>query len=171
MWAAVAEAYAFALIGGAAQLMRLRLPRPAVILGLLAVLYQGDLTLHTETSAFLSRFGALASIAWVVIFIGKLYLLAWALKLKLSRSAILVPAFGAIGLALIPHLLRMATTEAGNQLIAWWVFVLASAGLVDAAPREQPRPDRSCGAPGSTSTGRVLGGLGRARDGPCASSG
>jgi len=100
-----------------------------VILGLLAVLYQGDLTLHTETSAFLSRFGALSSIVWVAVFVAKLYALAWALKLKLSRSAILVPTFGAIGIALIPHLLRMTSSDTRSLIVPWWFFAFFSAAL------------------------------------------
>ena len=50
---AIAEIYAWALIGGAALLTRIELRRPAVLLALLAVLFQGDLTLLIETSVYL----------------------------------------------------------------------------------------------------------------------
>ena len=58
----------------------MRLRRPAVLLALLTVLYQGDLTLHTETCAYLGGVGIFASVAWLAMFVAKLYALAWALK-------------------------------------------------------------------------------------------
>jgi hypothetical protein len=71
--ALVAELYACALIGGAALLVRIGQRRPAVMLALLTVLYQSDLTLHTETCAFLGTAGAIASAAWLALFVGKLF--------------------------------------------------------------------------------------------------
>ncbi len=62
--AAIAEVYAFALIGGAALLTRIGLRRPAVLLALVTILYQGDLTLHTETCAYLGWVGWLGAGAW-----------------------------------------------------------------------------------------------------------
>src|SRR5687767_4219871 len=62
--AAIAEVYAFALIGGAALLVRIGQPRPAVMLAILTVLYQSDLTLHTETCANLGSIGGVAGIGW-----------------------------------------------------------------------------------------------------------
>ena len=47
---AIPELYAALLIAGAALLTRAGTRRPAVLLALIAILYQGDLTLHTETS-------------------------------------------------------------------------------------------------------------------------
>jgi hypothetical protein len=94
---AVAEVYAWALIAGAAILTRVGLRRPAVLLALIAVLYQGDLTLHTETCAYLGWVGWLASITWLVSFAAKLRALAWAMRLRVSRTAYLVPLLGAVG--------------------------------------------------------------------------
>lgn len=127
--AAIAEVYALALIGGAALLTRIRLSRPAVMLGLLAVLYQGDLTLHTETSAFLSSFGAVSSAVWFAVFVGKLYALGWALKLRLSRSAFAVPVLGALVLAVVPHLLRDAAIGLRTPILTWSVFLVVCAAL------------------------------------------
>ena len=61
--AIIAEVYALALIGGAALLTRIRQKRPAVLLALITIAYQSDLTLHTETCAFLGGIGIAASVA------------------------------------------------------------------------------------------------------------
>src|SRR4051794_20185201 len=102
--ALIAEIYAGALIGGAALLTRIGQRRPAVLLALMTLLYQCDLTLHTETCAFLGGFGALATATWFSLFVGKLYALAWAVRLRLSRRAVATAAFGALGLVLGPYL-------------------------------------------------------------------
>src|SRR5215471_429980 len=69
---AIVELYAWTLIGGAAFLYRVGLRRPAVMLSLLAVVYQGDLTLHTETCAYLGWTGVIASGVWLASFALKL---------------------------------------------------------------------------------------------------
>src|SRR5580704_8246864 len=94
--ALIAELYAACLIGGAALLMRIGHRRPAVMLALLTILYQWDLTLHTERTPY---FGAWAAAAWVVVFAAKLYGLAWAMKLRLSRGASAAAILAGIGLA------------------------------------------------------------------------
>lgn len=127
--AVIAEAYAIALIAGAAVLTRIELRRPAVMLGLLAVLYQGDLTLHVETSAYLGTVGLFASALWWVLFVAKLRALAWALELRLSRSALLVPTLGALGLAAIPHCLRELDPDQGAAVVCLWLFFLFCGGL------------------------------------------
>ncbi|MDQ3037866.1 MAG: hypothetical protein M3Y87_36060, partial [Myxococcota bacterium] len=127
--AATAEVYALALIGGAALLMRIEQRRPAVMLGLLAVLYQGDLTLHVETSAYLGAAGRVASLVWLVLFVAKLYALAAALQLRASRSALVVPALAALGLAVIPHVLRDVGTAGRSTSIALFVFAIGAAAL------------------------------------------
>src|SRR6185369_2966752 len=96
--AAIAELYAALLIGGAALLTRIGQRRPAVMLGLLAMLYQCDLTLHTETCANLGAAGLVATILWLVVFAGKLRALAWALHLRISRAATATLLTGATGI-------------------------------------------------------------------------
>src|SRR5690606_21909238 len=102
--AAIAEVYAAGLILGAAFLVRRGSPRPAAMLGLLAILYQGDLTLQTETNVYLGTPGVVASSAWIAIFAGKLAGLAWALRLQLSGSVWRLLMCGAVGVAVLPRL-------------------------------------------------------------------
>lgn len=127
--AGIAEVYAFALIGGAAFLTRIGLRRPAVMLGLLAVLFLGDLTLHVETCAYLGVVGRVAAGLWLVLFVAKLVLLAWAFELRPSLSAWLVPVLAALGLAVLPQVLREVDEGLGTALVALWVFGIGAAGL------------------------------------------
>jgi hypothetical protein len=124
--ALVAELYACALIGGAALLVRIGQRRPAVLLALLTVLYQSDLTLHTETCAFLGTAGAIASAAWLALFVGKLFALAWALRLRLSRRAVATASLGALGLAVGPYLLASLSAARAGAALALFVFALGS---------------------------------------------
>jgi hypothetical protein len=125
----IAEAYAAALIVGAALLTRLGQRRPAVLLALITVLYQGDLTLFTERSVYLGSAGALAALAWLLVFIVKLYALAWAMRVRVSRSAAAVAAFGALGVAVLPRALDQGDPARASALVALWVFALFAAGL------------------------------------------
>lgn len=127
--AAIAELYAFALIGGAAFLVRIGHRRPAVMLALVAVLYQSDLTLHVETCAYLGALGHAAAAAWVGLFVAKLYALAAALELCPSRSAVLVPSLGAAGLAALPQLFRVVAPDGRTALVALFVFGVGAAAL------------------------------------------
>src|SRR4051812_22790377 len=131
--AAITELYAIALIGGAALLTRIGQRRPAVMLALLAALYQGDLTLHTEVCTYLGRVGVAASAAWAALFVAKLYALAWALKVRPSRSAVALAAYGGAGLAVMPHVLARVPPGAGGALVALWAFSVGALGLY--APR------------------------------------
>ncbi len=124
--AGVAELYAAALIGGAALLMRIGQRRPAVMLALLTALYQGDVTLHTETCAYLSKIGALASYAWFAIFVIKLHALAWAMRVRLSLMSYLTAAFGAAGLLIFPRALPFLGSGMGSALMAFWLYSLCS---------------------------------------------
>jgi len=127
--AAVAELYAWALIGSAALLMRIELRRPAVMLALLAVIYQCDPTLHTETCAYLGGIGVLAGGVWFISFVAKLLALASAMRVRLSRSALFLPTIGALGALLIPPYLRQANGSSMSSLVALWVFGLFAFGL------------------------------------------
>ncbi len=127
--AAIAELYAFALIGGAAFLVRIGHRRPAVMLALVAVLYQSDLTLHVETCAYLGALGHAAAAAWVALFVAKLYALAAALELRPSRSAMLVPSLGAVGLAALPQLFRVLEPGERTVLVSLFVFGVGAAAL------------------------------------------
>jgi len=120
----VAEIYALALIGGAALLCRFGQRRAAVMVGLLAALYQCDLTLHVETCAFLDGVGWIAALAWALFFHAKLRALVAALDLTPSRSALLVPTLGAFGLALVPHALRSLDSAPRVVLVSLFVFAM-----------------------------------------------
>jgi hypothetical protein len=124
--ALIAELYACSLIAGAALLTRIGQRRPAVMLALLTVLYQSDLTLHTETCAFLGTVGIVASIAWFAFFMAKLLALAWALRVRIAPRALATAALGALALTIGPHVLgRLDATSAGAAL-AIFVFVLGT---------------------------------------------
>ena len=120
--AAIAELYALTLIGGAALLTRIGHRRPAVMLALLTVLYQCDLTLHTETCTYLGAVGASATIGWLALFVLKLYALAWAMKLCVSRVAYATAGLAALGLAVLPHYLHGLEPRSATALVAAWLF-------------------------------------------------
>jgi hypothetical protein len=124
--AAIAEIYAAALIGGAALLMRIGQRRPAVMLGLLTVLYQCDLTLHTEACVNLGPAGLCGTAAWTGLFVAKLYALAWALRLRISRAAAATATLGAFGLATFPYLLQSLDPRPAGAIVSVWFFALAS---------------------------------------------
>jgi hypothetical protein len=125
--AAISEVYALALIGGAALLKRLELRRPAVMLAVLAALYQGDLTLHTEACVYMGVLGLVASAVWAALFAVKLAGLAWAMGLRLSRSALVVPSLSAAGMAALPHLFDTRDAARTTALVVVWVFGVAAA--------------------------------------------
>jgi hypothetical protein len=127
--AAIAEVYAWTLIAGAALLMRLGLRRPAVMLALLTVIYQSDLSLHTETCAHLAGIGALAVGVWLSSFYAKLHALAWALRLRLSKSAVAIPTLGALGLAALPWCFSVQSPVATTPLVLGWLFLLLASAL------------------------------------------
>ncbi len=124
--AGVAEAYALALVFGAALLTRIGLRRPGVMLALLAIVYQWDATLHTETCACLGALGAWAAAAWLGLFALKLRLLAWALRIRFTRRARDAALLAAAGLAVGPRLLPAVGGRGAAALLAVWVFTLLS---------------------------------------------
>jgi hypothetical protein len=126
---AIVEVYAWALVAGAAILNRVGLRRPAVMLSLLAVVYQCDLTLHTETCAYLGVTGALASIVWLASFALKLFALSRAMRLRLSRSAFAVPILGATTLVVVPRLVQLADARTGGIIASSALFLVLASGL------------------------------------------
>jgi hypothetical protein len=125
----IAEGYAFSLIAGAALLTRIGHRRPAVMLGLLTVLYQGDLTLLTERQIHLGPTGKLAAAGWLIVFVVKLYALAWALKLRLSQSFVAVSLAFAGGLVVLPHYLSRSDATSKEAVVSGWIFALLAALL------------------------------------------
>ena len=125
----IAEVYAWALVGSAALLVRIGLRRPAVMLMLIAAVYQCDLTLHGATCAYLGRAGAAASAAWLLSFWGKLRLLAWAMRVRVSRSAMGVVMAGGAGVVVLPWIVGALEGPIVGELLAAWLFGLIAAGL------------------------------------------
>lgn len=124
--AVVAELYAGALVGGAALLYRGGKRRPAVLMALLAVVYQGDLTLHTEMCGVLGTTGVAPTMVWLAAFVGKLFALGWALRLRLGWRAVAVAITGALGLAIGPYLLPRLGAEGAGTLVAAFALVLGA---------------------------------------------
>lgn len=141
--AAIAEIYSAVLIGGAALLMRVGHRRSAVMLALLTVLYQCDLTLHTETCPNLGGVGLVATAVWLSLFATKLYALAWAMKIRIARWAFATAIVGASGLALLPYALQHWGDYAkSSALVMVWLFALFAIPTV-AAHRYAPNDPRA----------------------------
>lgn len=130
--AAIAELYALALIGGAALLTRIGQRRPAVMLALLTVLYQCDVTLHTEACPNLGTAGACAAAGWLALFVVKLHALAWAMKIRLARSAVATAAVAGAGLALLPYVIGRLEPRHATAVVAVWLAALAALPRSDA---------------------------------------
>ncbi len=124
--AAIADLYAWALIGSAALLVRTGSRRPAVMLAVLALLFMLDPVAHTEMCARLGAVGTAAALAWLISFVAKLRALAWALQLAPSISARAVLWMGATGLAAIPQLLPHLDRRPASIIVAVWLFGVAA---------------------------------------------
>lgn len=124
--AAIAEVYACALIGSAALLTRIGQRRPAVLLALVTALYQSDLTLHTETCAYLGMIGVFASLSWLGLFVAKLYALAWAVRVRITRRAGATVVLAATALACGPFVVPMVGPRHMGIALALVVFGLAT---------------------------------------------
>jgi hypothetical protein len=122
----VAELYGASLALGAALLTRIGFRRPAVMLALIAVFYQWDATLHTETCAYLGLAGASATAVWFLMFVAKLYLLGWALRVRFAGRVVIAAIVAAAGLALGPRVLPGLGGRNAGIVLALWLFALGS---------------------------------------------
>jgi hypothetical protein len=122
----LAEIYALSLVGGAALLTRIGQRRAAVMLGLIFVVYQWDTTLHTEACTCLGWVGIWASLAWLGIFIAKLFLIGWALRIRIGRRMLAAGILGALGLVIAPHAFMRLGAYEGGSIMAGWIFGLIS---------------------------------------------
>ncbi|MFY9227469.1 MAG: hypothetical protein WAQ98_32655 [Blastocatellia bacterium] len=122
--ATIVQVYEIFLIFGCALLFRkLGQKRPAVILGLLEVLFLFDCTCETTVLLTLGKTGLLLSIIWVALIVLKIGLLAWAFCLKLDTLFYLIPIFAGIGLVIFPNLLSLGILEkSALHLLATWGF-------------------------------------------------
>lgn len=161
--ALLAEVYAWALLGGAALLVRKGQQRPAVLLGLLAMVYQADLTLFTETCADLGLRGVVPAALWLSVFVAKLAALGKALRVRISTRALVAASFGASGLALLPFLARyldawrrgspLLLNRESGYLVAFFVFALLA--LASREPGRSAAPLGALDAWGRTVLRRV----------------
>jgi hypothetical protein len=122
----VSEVYGLCLVGGAALLTRLGQRRPAVLLALLALLFQWDLTLHVETSAYWGRAGTYGAMLWLAAFVGKLVSLAWALRVRLDTRTWAAAVVAAVGLVAGPRLAPHLDSRLLGMCVAGWGFALVS---------------------------------------------
>lgn len=134
--AAIAEVYAVALVLGAALLARLEQRRSAVMLALLTVVYQCDLTLHTETCPNLGAVGIVASAVWLVAFGGKLVGLMRAMRLTLNREAWITAGLGGAGLAVLPYVLPRLEPRGASAVVVLWAFGLVALHRLARVTRE-----------------------------------
>lgn len=124
--ALLAEVYAGVLIAGAALLYRRGQERSAVLLALLAIVYQADLTLHTETCAVLGGIGVVPALLWLAAFGAKLIGLGRAFRLRIRPRALLTALLGAVGLVVLPYVLPHVDRDAAGTLVALLLFVLGA---------------------------------------------
>ncbi|HWZ89380.1 MAG TPA: hypothetical protein VNW92_11040, partial [Polyangiaceae bacterium] len=66
---------------------------------------------------------------WLTSFVAKALALAWAMRVRISRSALLVSTFGALGVLLFPPFLRQGNAVSMSSLVALWVFLLFASGI------------------------------------------
>jgi hypothetical protein len=127
----VTELYQALLIGGAAILYRIGQRRPAVMLALLEVAYLGDLTFQNGAAAYLGVLGMLASMVWLALALLKIRVLAWALRLRLPTSVVVLTSLGALSIAALPHLLLRLPFDAriAAGLVGFLVFALGAVKL------------------------------------------
>jgi hypothetical protein len=128
---AITELYQVLLIAGAAILYRIGQRRPAVMLALLEVTYLVDLTFQNGVAAHLGLLGVVASVGWAVFTVVKIRALAWALRLKLSRSMVVVSGVGAVLIAALPHVLIRSffAPQTMAALVGCAVFALGAVRL------------------------------------------
>lgn len=138
---AIAEMYAIALIGGAALLTRIGQRRPAVMLAVLTALYQVDLTLHTETCVNLGGLAPWATAGWLTLFVGKLFALAWAMKVRLGASVVATAVAGAFGLAMFPYFASMVDHRSATVVVGIWLVALVLVAPVRGARADRPEGD------------------------------
>ena len=128
MTALVSQAYALALLGGVALLVRIDRRRPAVVLALLFLLYQWDLTLHTETAAYLGTPGLVSALVWLALFVAKTFAIGWALQIRFAPRFLGAATLGAVGLVFGPRLIPELGAVGSGMMVGAWIFALGALG-------------------------------------------
>ena len=121
----VIQAYEVLLLISTALLFRVAgQRRPAVILAMVEVFFLFDPTFQTMTIATLGKTGLVLSTAWVVMVLVKLEILAWIFRLRLSPTALMLPALAAVAVAGMPYALGFTGVANGTiHVIGTWYAV------------------------------------------------
>jgi hypothetical protein len=133
----IVQAYEILLIAGAWLLFRVaRMKRPAVILGLMEVVFLFDLTLRTESLAAVGGAGIVFSAAWVVLAALKIAALLDVFRLRIRPALLLPPVAAIAAVAFTPHLLSAFVFEQGEiHLLATGFFTLLAGAISLLRPR------------------------------------
>lgn len=137
----VIQSYEILLIVGAALLFRVANKyRPAVILGIMEIVFLFDPTFRTETIATLGTGGLIVSALWVTLLVLKLMALAWVFKLKLSPQTFIIVGLAAVGMAGTPLFLALTSIDKGTvHLAATWYGAGLLALFLWADPRVESK--------------------------------
>lgn len=125
----VIEIYQIVLIIGAALLFRyIKLYRPSVILGLLAVSFLFDATFQTEVIGTFDRSGPFITANWVLLAAVKLIALRWAFRLSIPWRVLAVPLLAVAAVAGFPHLFTRTNYDHNtlHLMAVWWGIGLAT---------------------------------------------
>jgi hypothetical protein len=131
--AGVIELYELALIAGAAFLFNLPSQRrPAVILGIAALVFLFDLTFRSEGMASVGTHTVSAAVAWLFLFGAKLALVARALRVRLPVGHCLAWLGGAAFVPLAPQALEARVADPALVLVAacWMGIGLAALAAI-----------------------------------------
>lgn len=119
----VIEVYQIVLIIGAALLFRyIRLYRPSVILGLLALIFLFDVTFQTEVMGTFDGSGLFLTGNWMLLAVVKMIALSWAFQLIIPRRVLIIPLLAIAAIAFLPHLFTRTdyNHDTLHLLAVWW---------------------------------------------------
>lgn len=122
--AGVSELFAWSLVLACLLLVRIGQRRSALMLALLACLYEWDLGLVTETSVYLGRAGDAAAVVYVVSALAKVAALGMALRVRFSRAVLASVALAASGLVVFPRLLAAGEHDAVALALGPWMLLM-----------------------------------------------
>ena len=124
----ITQVYECLLIAGAALLCRrARMVRPAVILGLLEVVFLFDCTLQSEVNANLGTDGLVLAALWVPLTALKLRALAWTFRLIVPTRVLVVLLLAAAAVAWTPQVMEIESIDTGaaHLAVTWYLSGLA----------------------------------------------
>ncbi len=139
--AGIAQLYAFALIGGAWLLLRHTADRrPAVILGLAALVFSFDPAFCSERLASVEGAGLLLTAAFAALGPVKLMLLAFVFRIRGAIAPILVASAVLVAIPLLPNAIEAAAGHDTIREPLHLAFTWLGAGLLAWALLSKPAP-------------------------------